>query len=120
MEKFDISFEKKRLKLLQDQCLSDDRFNGEIVFGCLPKSNRNDFATWFFEDREMTIFHENGFRTFIQALIEILAEYRQVYGIKPNKDCCIKVVGSELTIEWLADNSAEKLIDNKRNVNAYQ
>jgi hypothetical protein len=118
MDKFDTNFEIERLRQLQEQCLSDGLYNGEIVFGCLPENNRIDFATWFFDDKAMTALRENGFRTFIQALIETFSEYRQGYGIRPNQDCYLKIVDSELTLEWLADESAETLIDSKKSVNA--
>ena len=114
MSEYDKAFESMRLLQLQKQLLSADRINGKIVFGCLPGNHRIDFASWFFDDEQMTKLRGNGFRDFIQPLIEVLAEYRQSYNITPNRDAKLEVVESNLSLKWLADDSAEMIIDSFR------
>jgi len=108
LDAFDAGFEKIRLQQIQDQTLTEGPFNGKIVFGCIERSNRIDFSSWFFDNQQFSKLKSNNFKELMQPLIESLALYRQLHNILPNQDCMLTVNDSNLDLKWLDDESAEK------------
>ncbi|MBA6292758.1 hypothetical protein H4J58_16780 [Colwellia sp. MB3u-70] len=110
MTEYDYNFEANRLKNLQDQTLTADVINGTVILGCLPDSSEIDFASFLVDKIQMEKLKNSNFRELVLPLLGILSEYRKQHDIFPNQDCILEIFDSSLSLKWLENDGAEKLI----------
>lgn len=117
-DRYDPEFENRRLAQLCAECLHGEDINGEVVFYCLRDKNQLEAATWFFSAEDMALARESGFKTMLMRFLDDHISWRARLGLENNRGGCVKISGSQASIEWLPDDEAERLIEQKRNTAA--
>lgn len=105
MSNFDQNFEVARLAMLAKQHQDIVKVAGEVIFHAEDNEDRLSGTSWTLEEEIFDQISEAGFKTHLMELLDIFIQHRGQCNEQPKKGGVVRFGNSEMSIEWLPDDS---------------